>query len=167
MHEIKISELNINPITLIGQKWMLITAGKSQDSYNTMTASWGQLGHLWNKDVSTIYVRPQRYTKKFVDQEEYYTLSFFDDNYQKALAYLGSHSGKDEDKVSKVGLTPIFADGYSYFKEAKLVIVCKKLYHAPVLEKGFYQATFCDSVYPQKDFHEMYVGEIIKVLAAD
>ena len=111
MKKIDISELRMNPMTKIGKEWMLVTAGCQERGYNTMTASWGHLGHIWGFDTSVIYVRPQRYTKEFVDREEKYTLCFFP-GYKKELGYLGSHSGRDGDKVAAAGLTPVFEEDY-------------------------------------------------------
>lgn len=74
--EVDIKSLTFNPFTKIGSEWMLITAG-DQSGYNTMTASWGGLGVLWGKNVATCYIRPQRYTKKFVDANDTFTLSFY------------------------------------------------------------------------------------------
>lgn len=167
MNEISVSELTINPFDEIAKKWMLVTAG-TEGSYNTMTASWGQLGSLWGHGgglpTSTIFIRPQRYTREFVDREDDYTLSFFPDSCRKALSYLGSHSGRDEDKVAKAGLTPVFEDGYTYFAEAELVLVCRKLYHGTLTEEGFLDKTILDTCYPNRDLHEMYIGQIVKVL---
>lgn len=166
MKEIKVSELNINPMTMIAHEWMLITAGTEEDGYNTMTASWGHLGAIWNRPTAVCYIRPQRYTKEFVDREDLYTLSFFP-GYKQELGYLGSHSGRDEDKVKTVGLTPQFGDGYTYFAEAKLVLVCRKLYRAPLVEEGFIDIKTMEDNYPKRDFHDIYVGEIVKVLTAE
>ena len=136
--------LELNPMTLIGDEWMLVTAGDDQTGWNTMTASWGHLGYIWQRPTAICYIRPQRYTRQ--------------------LSYLGSHSGRDEDKVKTVGLTPVFGDGYTYFEEAKLVLVCRKLYQAPLLEQGFVDPAVVESCYPKKDFHDLYVGEIVEVL---
>ncbi len=169
MREIDVKELQLNPMTLIAKEWMLITAGTKERGYNTMTASWGHLGSIWGhgggKPTSVIFVRPQRYTKQFVDREELYTLCFFPEEYKKHLGYLGSHSGRDEDKVAKVGLTPAFSEGYTYFEEASLVLVCRKLYRAPVVEEGFLDKAVMEACYPERDFHDLYIGEIVKVLA--
>lgn len=164
MKEITVNELMLNPITMISDEWMLITAGTRETGYNTMTASWGHLGCIWNKPTSVCYVRPQRYTKEFIDREELYTLSFFP-GYKKELGYLGTKSGRDEDKVAKVGFTPVFEDGYTYFAEAKLVLVCRKLYRAPLVESGFWDKSIMDKQYPSRDLHDLYVGEIIRVLS--
>lgn len=166
MKEIHVSELKLNPMTMIAKEWMLITAG-TEEGYNTMTASWGHMGSIWGHGGGTpttcVYVRPQRYTKEFMDREPFYTLCVFPEAYHKALGYLGSHSGRDEDKVAKVGLTPVFADGTTYFAEAKLVLVCKKLYRAPLLEEGFFDKSIVEDNYPNRDFHDLYIGEIVKV----
>lgn len=167
MRRIPIEELNINPVTKIANDWMLITAGNKERGYNTMTASWGHMGSIWGsgggKPSVVIYVRPQRYTKEFIDREELFTLCFFSEEYKKQLGYLGAHSGRDEDKIKIAGLNVLFGEDYSYFEEAELVLVCRKLYHAPILEEGFVDKSVVDKMYPKKDFHEMYVGEIIDV----
>lgn len=169
MKEILVSELQMNPMTLIAKEWMLLTAGTEDRGFNTMTASWGHLGAIWGQGgglpTSVCYVRPQRYTKEFMDREELYTLCFFPEEYKKALGYLGSHSGRDGDKVAHVGLTPAFGEGYTYFEEAKLVLVCRKLYRAPLVAEGFVDRSIIDQCYAAGDFHDMYIGEIVKVLA--
>lgn len=171
MKEIDVKELQMNPMTLIAKEWMLITAGNEERGYNTMTASWSHLGSIWGHGggmpTSTIFIRPQRFTKEFVDREEFYTLSFFPEGYKQQLAYLGSHSGRDEDKVARVGLTPVFEGDCTYFKEASMVMVCRKLYRAPILEEGFVDKSVVEDCYPEKDFHDMYIGEIVKVLIAE
>ncbi len=167
MKEITVSELSLNPMTLISDEWMLITAGTKEKGFNCMTASWGHLGSLWGRYTTLCYVRPQRYTKEFIDREEYYTLSFYPKSCREKLAYLGSHSGRDEDKVSKVGLTPVSDENTTWFEEARLVLVCRKLYQAPVLEEGFVDKSVMETCYPERDFHDLYVGEIVKVLVAE
>ena len=171
MKEISAKELQLNPITAISEGWMLITAG-DQAGYNTMTASWGHIGAIWGRrsfgmGTAVCYVRPQRYTKQFMDREEYYTLCFFPEDCHDKLAYLGSHSGREEDKVGKVGLTPVFEEGYTWFAEASLVLVCRKLYQAPLKEEYFTDKSVVDDHYPAKDFHDMYIGEIVKILQAE
>lgn len=169
MREISYTELKLNPMTMIAKQWMLITAGNEQNGCNTMTASWGHLGALWGRGAGSlpttvIYIRPQRFTKEFVDREDYFTLSVLGEEYRKQLAWLGSHSGRDGNKFTATGLTPAYIDGTSYVAEAELVFVCRKLYHAPLQASGFVDPSIIPGNYPDKDFHEMYVGEILKVL---
>lgn len=169
LKEISLASLRLNPMTMISDDWLLITAGTQITGYNTMTACWGQLGALWGHGkglpTATVFIRPQRYTKCFVDREPFYSLCFFPKKYKKQLAYLGTHSGRDEDKVTASGLTPVFENGYTYFAQARLVLVCRKLYRAPLVEDGFIDRQVMDENYPERDFHDQYIGEIIKVLA--
>ena len=166
MKEIAFSQLNMNPYEKIGREWMLCTAGGEGD-YNTMTCSWGHLGCLWNLPTAVCYVRPQRYTKDFIDREEKYTLCFFSEEYKKALGYLGTKSGRDEDKVAAVGLTPGHEDGCTYFAEASLVLICRTLYQAPLTEESFRDKEVMDKTYPDRDFHDLYIGHIEKVLVSE
>lgn len=173
---LSIEELKINPMTMIGEEWWLITAGNKINGYNTMTASWGHLGSIWGRPgqktfkglpTASVYVRPQRYTKEFMEREDIFTLSVFDQSYKKALAYLGSHTGREENKISTAGLTPLFDHETTFFEEAKMVFVCRKIYHAPLLEQGFVDKSLIENNYKDRDFHEMYIGEILKILVRD
>lgn len=166
MREIPIQDLQLNPMTKIGREWMLITAGNADAGFNTMTASWGHLGSIWGANngspTAVIFVRPQRYTKEFVDREEIFTLTFFGEEFRKDLAYLGSHSGRDEDKIAKTKLTPLFLDETTGFEEAELTLVCRKLYRSPILEEGFIDKSVIEENYPKRDYHDMYIAEIMK-----
>jgi flavin reductase (DIM6/NTAB) family NADH-FMN oxidoreductase RutF len=154
-----------NAVKLIGLDWMLITAG-TRESYNMMTASWGGLGYLWQRPVAYIFIRPQRYTRQFVDQNDKFTLTFFDEGCRGLLDLCGSKSGRDIAKMSIAGLTPReTASGAIYFAEAKLVIECRKIYHQEITPDNFL-ATDINDFYPDKDYHRMYVGQITECLAA-
>ena len=124
--EVSAEELTFNPFTKIGKEWMLVTAG-NEEKHNTMTASWGGVGVMWGKNVVSVYIRPQRYTKEFVDANDTFTLSFYDETYKKALGICGSKSGRDCDKEKEAGLTPYYVDGTTAFEEANMILVCKKL----------------------------------------
>ena len=170
MKEINYKDMKFNPFNLIGGEWMLVTAGNKQSGCNTMTASWGHVGCLWghNDPTAVIYLRPSRYTKQFVDKEPYFTLCVMDKSFKKQMAYLGSVSGRDEDKIGKAGITPVYdGDDIVYFQEAKLVLVCKKLYQSELQENGFLYQDIIDANYSQRDFHTMYVGKIEKILVRD
>lgn len=165
--EIKAEEINENTFEIIGKKWMLITAEKSSGEVNTMTASWGGLGVLWRKNVAFIFIRPQRFTKEFVDGAERFSLTFFDESYRKQLGYLGTVSGRDENKIGKANLTVEYEEGVPVFKEVETVIICRKLYAQPLEEKFFVDKDSDKECYPDKDYHVMYVGEIEKVLVKE
>lgn len=159
--EIAVSELQENPFDLIDREWMLITAGKA-DALNTMTASWGGLGILWNTPVSFCFVRPTRYTYEFMEREKYFTLSFCGPAYRRALQICGRVSGRDTDKIKEAGLTPRTDEAAPYFDEARLVLVCKKMYIQDIDPAGFLDPTI--ETHYDNDYHRMYVGEIVKVL---
>lgn len=164
--EINVTELEMNPFTKISKQWMLITAG-NEEKANTMTASWGSVGFIWNKNAITMYIRPQRYTKEFVDANETLTVSFLPEQYREALTLCGKVSGRDEDKITKAGLTLAYEDGTPYFEEAELVFVCKKMYVQEMKPECLEDASFDEAYYPNKDYHYLYIAEITKVLKKD
>ncbi len=161
--KITAEELTANPFKLIGKDWMLITAG-DKEKFNTMTASWGGVGIMWGKPVATAYIRPQRYTFEFIENGDYYTQSFFDEEYRDALKFCGSKSGRDYDKVKETGLTPVVDDetGAVYFKEAKVVFICKKMYAQFLNEES--ALTEEVTKWYNGDYHKMYMSEIVSVL---
>lgn len=161
MKEISIKELQENPFVMFNDKWALVTAG-NEEKCNTMTVSWGGMGIMWGKPVATIYIRPQRYTKEFVDREECFTISILPEEYRKALTFCGTKSGRDmEDKFAEAGISRAFLDSVPYAAEAELVLVCRKLYHDDIKESGFCDKALSDANYAAGDFHEMYIAEII------
>ena len=159
-------DIKDNPFKLIGGDWMLITAGDLK-SFNTMTASWGGLGVLWDKNVAFCFVRPTRHTFEFMNKAETFTLSFFDERFRSVLTYCGSHTGKHVNKVKKCGITPVAGSiDDVYFAEARLVLECRKLYFADINPSAFLAQTLMD-VYPEKDYHRIFIGEIARVLGRE
>lgn len=128
-----------------------------------MTISWGEMGTLWNKPVMTCFVRPQRYTKEFIDSNDKMTLSFFNGEHMKDLTILGRESGRNGDKIAKTDLTPTFIEGLPTFEEADIVVVGKKLYEDTIKPECFLDETLVDKNYPNKDFHTMYICEVEKI----
>ena len=154
--------LNLNPFSAIGDQWMLITAG-TPGRCNTMTASWGGLGVIWGAPAATCYIRPQRYTKGFVDENEYFTLSFFDEAYRPQLNLCGTKSGRDIDKVKECGFTVAAAAGNApYFEQADLVLVCRKRMAVP-MNPALMPEDVKDKWY-KGDWHTMYWGEVVEAL---
>lgn len=156
--------LEMNPFTKFGKEWALVTAG-SKSKCNTMTISWGGVGVLWNKNVVYVFVRDSRYTKEFMDQGDFFSLSFFDPDYRAALNYCGAHSGRDEDKFENSGLTPAFRHSIPYVDEANLVLLCSKLAAVPMPEEVLNDKSIMGDFYKDGDMHTMYVGEIIEAMA--
>ncbi|WP_312561891.1 flavin reductase [Anaerospora sp.] len=164
--EIQPQEFVYSPFKLIGEEWMLITAEKDGKA-NTMTASWGGLGVMWGKNVAYIAIRPQRYTKEFIDNSDTFSLTFFDDGFKKALGYLGATSGRDEDKIAKSNLTIQHTDCVPYFAEAKIAIICKKLYAQEYKPELFVDQEINEKCYPDADHHTLYIAEITKILVKE
>ena len=175
--EKSIREFRGSPVHRIADEWMLITSGSTATGpghWNTMTASWGGFGELWAKDVAFVFIRPNRYTRDFIDANSIFTLSFFDKKYHKALAFCGEKSGRDYDKAAETGLTPVAfenkvasgrAVGAVSFKEASEIVVCRKMYMQDIYPENFLDPSI-GKHYPEQDYHRMYVGEIVALLVA-
>ena len=132
-----------------------------------MTASWGAMGVMWGKNVVTVYIRPQRYTKEFVDAQEFFTVSFYGEECREALNICGTKSGRDGDKEAEAGLTPYYLDGTTAFQEAEMIFVCKKQYHQEMKPEFFDEKENDTKWYPDKDYHTLYMGEITKILVKE
>ncbi len=159
--EISPKEIEGNLIKAIADEWMLISAG-DKSGYNMMTASWGFTGEMWGNDAVVAMIRPQRYTMEFVNNSDYFTLSFYGDN-KDIHKVCGSKSGRDVDKTALTGLTPVFSDNSVYFDEARLVLICKKQYVGRLEEECFTDKEPLKK-YSEKDYHNMIIGKILKVL---
>lgn len=150
-----------NIYKMLSENWMLVTAG-TDAKFNMMTASWGGLGHMYNKPVAFCFINPTRYTYQLMENNDTYTLSFYTETYREALQYCGTHSGKDQDKVKESGLTPITTpSGSKSFSEAWMIIECRKLIAQPINP-----ASILDEAARAKwgkEPHQMYIGEILNV----
>ncbi|SCZ81659.1 flavin reductase [Pseudobutyrivibrio xylanivorans] len=144
------------------KKWALLTAG-SQENFNTMTISWGGLGTLWNKPVATVYVRTSRYTHDYMESNDYFTVSFYPEDYKNTLGILGSRSGRDMDKIHESGLTSKQLDNSVTFEEAELTLVCKKLIRQP-LDVEKMPENVAEQFYSKDAPHDMYIGEVVAIL---
>ena len=158
-------DIKDNPFQLISKDWALITT-QCGDRVNTMTASWGGMGTLWNKDVAFIFIRPQRLTYEYIEKSEVFSLNFLPESYRKQLNLCGTKSGREIDKIETCGFTVGYSEDTPYLEQARLALVCRKLYFSDIDPKNFIDPTI-DKNYAAKDYHRMYVGEIIKVLSAE
>ena len=162
--EISPEEFNVSPFRIIGKEWMLIAApdDTKESGLSAMTASWGGVGVLWNTNVATVYIRPQRYTYSLVENCDRFSLCFFDTEYKKALGLCGSKSGRELDKLKECALTSEIIDGVSVISEAKTVMICKKLYADDLKEEKFIEKEHLSHY--DGDFHRFYILEIEKIL---
>jgi len=160
MKDLNLNKFDESIFHLVGKQWMMITAGTT-DNFNMMTANWGSFGFLWNVPVAFIFIRPQRYTFEFLEKNDFYTLTFFDKKHKNKLVYCGSHSGRDSDKLKETRLTPVETNlGNIYFKEARLMMECKKIYFDDLKPENFIDRLIHRN-YPNEDYHRMYVGKIV------
>lgn len=151
---------------MFNNRWALVTAG-DMESYNTCTIAWGSLGTIWGgpgggRAIVTVYVNPDRYTWEFLRESDTFTVEFFPEEYRRALGYLGSHSGRDGDKVAAAGLTPKELGGGVTFGEAELTFVCHKLYQGEFRRDGLAEE-INSGIYGNWRPHWMFVGEITAV----
>ncbi len=165
MKKININDFVTKPTDLWLNKWLLLTAG-DMDNFNAMTIAWGSIGGMWNKPYIQVVVRPCRYTFEFIEKYPHFTVCSFGEEYRSALKVLGSKSGRDGDKISEVGLTVIKSTEVNtpHYKEADLVLECKKIYWQDMDNNNFLDKK-TEKLYPKKDYHRIYYGEILNVLS--
>ena len=155
-------EINIEPFTAFNKDWALLTAG-DLDNHNSMTISWGEMGTLWNKKVVTVYVKPCRYTYKFMEKNNFFVISFFEEIYRQSLVVMGSKSGKNTDKDKESGLTPIEHGWVTIYKEARLTIICKKIYEQDLVLKNMPKEAI-ETYYQKEKPHRMFIGEVVEII---
>ena len=155
------AQLTDNFIKTIGDEWMLITAG-TPEKFNTMTASWGAMGVLWNKPIAICFIRPTRHTYAFANESKVFTLSFFHVTERKILNYCGTKSGRDVNKIAETGLRPLLT-GYKgiSFEQSRLCIECRKIYADDIKPESFLLPGIETKNYPKKDYHRFFIGEIL------
>lgn len=155
-------ELTVDIFSQFDKKWALLTSG-TKDKFNSMTISWGGAGTLWSKPVVTAYVRTSRYTHDFMDENEYFTISFYPEDMKQILGVFGSKSGRDIDKMNYEGLTAKEAGESVTFEEAELTLVCKKLFKQKLDEKNMPE-NIVKAFYEGDASHDMYIGEVVDII---
>jgi flavin reductase (DIM6/NTAB) family NADH-FMN oxidoreductase RutF len=168
-YAIPLDKFLTKPYHLFEGEWLLLTSGDfAKNHFNSMTISWGSMGVMWGKPFVQVVVRPHRYTYTFMEQHDSFTLCAFPSKYHSALNLLGTKSGRDSNKMTESGLVPIAstkvaAPGYA---EASLIIECQKIYW-----QDFDPTHFLDQkthkLYPQKDYHRIYYGEIVAIYGGE
>ncbi len=155
-------ELKTDIFKLFNEEWALVTAGTGK-SFNTMTVSWGGAGTLWGKSAVTVYVKPVRYTHEFLDANDFFTVSFYPEEYRKALMLLGSKSGRNCDKVKESGLTPRLLENAVTFNEAHTTLLCRKIYRQD-MDTSTMPDKVVNAFYKTEAPHTMYIGEVVEIV---
>ena len=148
--------------TQFDKKWALLCAG-TKEHHNTMTISWGGMGTLWSKPVVTVYVKPNRYTYGFMNDNDYFTISFYPEQYRKAMAVMGSVSGRDTNKDEAAGLTPKAAGQVTTYEEAEVTIICRKIYWQDLIRSNIPKEAV-EKFYTKERPHRMFVGEVVEII---
>ncbi len=156
--------MEINPFTKIGKDWMLVTAG-NEEKANTMTASWGGVGVMWGKDVAYVVIRQTRFTKEFIDKEGKFSLSFPSEKYRKEMKFLGTVSGRDEDKIKEAGIDINYHDGVPFIDQADMVFICKVMSNTFISKEDFIDKGIDEAWYKDGNYHTLYIAEITDILA--
>jgi flavin reductase (DIM6/NTAB) family NADH-FMN oxidoreductase RutF len=165
---VPVESLSTQFYELWSKNWFLLSAGDfAANQFNAMTISWGMLGSLWEKPAAQVFVRHTRYTFEFMEKYDNFTICAFPVQYRKSLSLLGSQSGRDGNKISVSGLTPLASQCISApsYAEANLVLECKKMYWADFDPDHFLDDEI-QSHYPLKDYHRIYIGEVLTALQA-
>ncbi|MCD4671536.1 MAG: flavin reductase [Anaerolineaceae bacterium] len=144
----------------------LLTSGDFQKNhFNTMTIEWGSIGKVWGIPLVQIFVRPSRYTYQFLEQYNSSTLSCFPEEYRKALLLLGTKSGRDGNKITEAGLTPIAANHVAspIFNEAELTIECQKMYWDDIVSAQMSDGEAISRFGRLPEPHRVYYGKIVAI----
>lgn len=166
MQKVDVYTLQENAFDLIGKQWAMITT-RHGEKVNTMTASWGGVGVMWNKPVAYLFLRPQRYTRELLDASVDFSVCFLPESQRAAMGYCGKHSGRDEEKLAACSLHAAEVDGVTVLRESRLALTCKKLFCQPLKPESFVDTSIIETCYPQSDFHLMYVAEITGAYTGD
>lgn len=156
--------IEFDPFTKIGKEWMLVTATDGK-KVNAMTASWGSVGVLWGKNTAFIFIRESRFTRELIDASDYFSLTFLPSAHKSAMKYFGAISGRDEDKIKNAKMNVNYHQEIPFIDEGNLVICCKKMSATPLLPEQFLDPEIEQAFYANGDYHIMYVGEIVQILA--
>ncbi len=155
--------LDANFFSLLEDRWALLTVADGEGC-NPMTVSWGGAGVLWHRPVATVYVRPQRYTFGLINAQSHFSLSFLPEDRHDVVVLCGSRSGRDTDKAAACGLTVLRDHAAPCFEQAELTLICRKLYAQDLKPECFTDGSVDKEIYPGKDYHRMFIGEIEEVL---
>lgn len=153
-------------LTVLPAPGLLLLSGDPQRSrQNLITIGWIQFGNLWNKCTVNVFIRKSRYSYQILQKNEGFSLNIMDvQKYKSELQFCATKSGKDCDKLKETGLTKIDSGviSGSSLKEASVVFECKIIFRE-MFEKESLPSSCLISYYPDDDFHQMIIGEVMNV----
>ena len=163
---VDIKNLEFSPVKAIGDDWGILT-GVSDEGFNSMTVSWGSIGVMWNRPCVFAFVRPQRHTYKFMEGGEFFSLAIMNKDIHDRMTVFGRASGRDVDKYAVSGFTAAEHEGVYFPEEADMVFICRKISAGDVKPEWFVDDKIDSANYPNRDYHRMFIGEIITTLKKD
>ncbi len=161
------AEIPGDVFTLIGKDFTVITAG-IPEHYNSMVASWGGWGILFNKPATWCFLRASRYTLELMRKDDGYTMSYFEEDYKDDFMPFGEQTGRNGNKMQESKLTAVETpEGNMAFKEAKLIIECKMVQETTISPDDFKtdegRKFVIDAHIEVGEYHKLVFGEITKV----
>ncbi len=134
---------------------------KVDERLNTMTIGWATIGFCWKKPVFMVAVRDSRHTFTIIEDAADFTVSVPSGDMQKEIMFCGTKSGRDLNKFTECNLkttsarqvvSPIIALPGLHFE-------CRIMYKSAM--DPSHLAPDYDPIYPEKDYHTLYFGEIL------
>lgn len=145
---------------------------RNGEKINTMAIEWGTVGNLWAKPVFIAFVRHSRFTREMLDCNPEFTVNIPVGAYdRKIFRVCGGKSGRDTDKISEAGLTPVDGRKVSApgLLEVPMTLECRVIYRQEQdvslipedIRKRFYPHNPGRVHDSDEDDHVMYIGEIV------
>lgn len=145
-----------------------------QSKTNSMTIGWGTLGIVWGEPIFIAFVRTGRFTRELLDASGEFTVNIpFGVDQKKAIAYCGSRTGRDCNKLEELGLTLVESDLIKApaISELPLTLECQVIY-SQLLDRNAIPIDIRERMYPEnvdssnpmanRDYHIAYYGKILK-----
>ena len=156
-------EIETGPYKFVGEKILITAADGSK--VNTMCATWGGVGYIWDKRVTFVFARKGRYTSELINASGAYSISFMNqEKYRGTLKYLQMVSGRDEDKIANSRLNINYDNGIPFIDEAREIITCKVLYQREFDEDALIDDEIKKKFYSEGSYHILFIGEVKNIL---
>ena len=158
----------MNPFTKIGKEWLLITAG-NEEKMQYHDSKLGCNGCYVGKERSDSVYPSSEIHQGICGQGRYIYNFCSGRRVSQGIKLLrkGFRKKIADNKIKEAGLTPYFTDGTAGIEEADMIMICKKMYHDEIKPECFDAGENDSKWYPQKDYHTMYIAEILKVLVRE
>ncbi len=138
--------------------FLVVQAG---DRVNVMTIGWAMFGYVWQKPIMMVAVRNSRFTFSIIEEADSFTVSVPTGNMDKEINFCGTKSGRNVDKLGECSLSTIKARAIN----SPILDIPGYHYECRIIYKGAMDPRFLSKdlgrLYPMKDYHTLYFGEIL------